>query len=54
VKRSEFTAALAIRCLVAAATTLFVSICGCPDFSHQAPVPDYSNMTDEGEPADSD
>ena len=27
---------------------LMCMACGCPDTSYQAPVPDYSNMTDGG------
>jgi hypothetical protein len=26
-----------------------VSFCGCPDYSHLRPVPDYKNMSDTGE-----
>ena len=25
-----------------------IGLCGCPDRSYQAPLPDYSNMTDGG------
>ena len=33
--------------------TIVSLICfvGCPDYSHQRPVPDYKNMTDGGEEA---
>lgn len=27
---------------------LFIGLCGCPDRSYQAPLPDYSTMTDGG------
>jgi len=27
---------------------LAIGLCGCPDRSYQAPLPDYSNMTDGG------
>ena len=39
------------RRLVAFLAIGFVTLmtCGCPDDSHQAPVPDYSNMTDTGD-----
>lgn len=38
---------------VLAGLCLILGFAGCPDYSHQAPVPDYSNMTDEGaEPAE--
>lgn len=28
------------------AVILLVACCGCPDYSHLRPVPDYENMTD--------
>ena len=27
-------------------------VAGCPDYSHQRPVPDYDNMTDSGSEAE--
>jgi len=33
---------------------LFTCLTGCPDRSYQAPIPDYSNMTDGGEEYDQD
>ena len=44
-KVSRFTTRIFVLVFAFAA----ILVAGCPDYSHQRPVPDYKNMTDGGE-----